>query len=96
MKASAKIVCDIIKPEHLETIFRALEPEVRSPATLRSSVSLTKERGSLVLKATAKDTVALRATLNTYLRWMKSLISALEVLERIKQADTSVLARAVS
>jgi tRNA threonylcarbamoyladenosine modification (KEOPS) complex Pcc1 subunit len=42
---------------------------------------LQKDGSFLVLKIKAKDTVALRAALNAYLRWMNSTISVLEVIE---------------
>jgi tRNA threonylcarbamoyladenosine modification (KEOPS) complex Pcc1 subunit len=63
-------------------VFKALQPDVRKPATLRSSSSLTREDGILVLRVSARDTAALRAALNAYLRWIGSLKSVLEVLER--------------
>jgi tRNA threonylcarbamoyladenosine modification (KEOPS) complex Pcc1 subunit len=34
------------------------------------------------LKVEAKDTVALRATLNAFLRWINSVANVLEVLEK--------------
>jgi len=35
-----------------------------------------------VLKVEARDTVALRAALNAYLRWINSMVNVLEVLEK--------------
>jgi tRNA threonylcarbamoyladenosine modification (KEOPS) complex Pcc1 subunit len=37
---------------------------------------------TLVLNVEARDTVALRAALNAYLRWICSTISVLEALEK--------------
>jgi tRNA threonylcarbamoyladenosine modification (KEOPS) complex Pcc1 subunit len=42
---------------------------------------LEREGDFLVLKVEAKDTVALRAALNAYLRWIGSTVKVLEVVE---------------
>jgi len=57
----------------LKVIFHALEPETKNLPTHRSKVSLKLRNSSLVLKIDAKDTGALRATANAFLRWMDSL-----------------------
>jgi tRNA threonylcarbamoyladenosine modification (KEOPS) complex Pcc1 subunit len=66
----------------LEIVFEALKPEVDKPATVRSRAKLGKEDKFLVLKIEARDSVALRAALNAYLRWINSALNVLEVLER--------------
>jgi tRNA threonylcarbamoyladenosine modification (KEOPS) complex Pcc1 subunit len=43
---------------------------------------LEKDDNFLVLKVEARDTVALRAALNAYLRWINSTLNVLEVLEK--------------
>ena len=67
----------------MRIVLAALNPEVEKPSTARSTVTLTRKDTCLVLKVKAKDTVALRATLNTYLRWIGSLITVLEVLKKL-------------
>jgi tRNA threonylcarbamoyladenosine modification (KEOPS) complex Pcc1 subunit len=44
-------------------------------------VRLTCDSQVLVLDVEAKDTVALRATLNAYLRWINSTANVLETIE---------------
>ena len=44
-------------------------------------VALEKEGNFLVLNVEAKDTVALRAALNAYLRWIGSAVNVLETVE---------------
>jgi tRNA threonylcarbamoyladenosine modification (KEOPS) complex Pcc1 subunit len=39
-----------------------------------------------VLTADAEDTVALRSTLNAYLRWIKSTINVIDVVETSKES----------
>jgi len=81
MKAKAIVRLKFPSEKHLEIVFKALEPEVRKTVTMRSRTSLEKDDALLVLNVEAKDTVALRAALNAYLRWINSIISVLEVLE---------------
>ena len=68
--------------KRLEIAFKALKPEVDKPTTMRSRAKLEKDDDFLVLKVEARDTVALRAALNAYLRWINSALSVLEVLGR--------------
>lgn len=82
MKAKACVRLKFSPEEPLEVVFKALEPEVRKPTTLRSRESLEREDEFLVLKVEANDTVALRAALNAYLRWINSIINVLGVLEK--------------
>ncbi|HVP16892.1 MAG TPA: KEOPS complex subunit Pcc1 [candidate division Zixibacteria bacterium] len=67
--------------QKLQTILRSLGPEISSP-TARSRASLAEEGDYLVLKIEAKDTVALRAALNSYLRWINAILNVFQTLER--------------
>lgn len=79
MKASACIRFKFSSKKDLSTVFEALKPETKIlPA--RSRATLQKEGEFLVLEVEACDTVALRATLNAYLRWENSIVSVLQVL----------------
>lgn len=64
----------------LQTIFKALKPEMQKPPTSRSRAILKVENDYLILKIEARDTVALRAALNAYLRWINSMSNVLESL----------------
>jgi KEOPS complex subunit Pcc1 len=83
MKANAVLRLKFPSQRHLEIIFKALLPEVRKPPTMRSRVFLERDDTFLILKIEAKDTVALRASVNAYLRWINSMTNALEVLQNI-------------
>ena len=52
-----------------EIILKAISPE--KDDLPRATVALCAGPGGLTLKVTAEDTVALRAALNSYLRWIK-------------------------
>ncbi len=83
MKANAVLRLKFPSHRHLEIIFKALLPEVREPPTMRSRAFLEKENKFLILKIEARDTTALRATVNAYLRWINSITNVLEVLETL-------------
>jgi tRNA threonylcarbamoyladenosine modification (KEOPS) complex Pcc1 subunit len=82
MKAKAVVRLKFPSKRRLDIVFKALEPEVKKSVTVRSRTLLKKDGGLLVLDVEAGDTVALRAALNAYLRWINSIISVLEVLEK--------------
>jgi len=94
MKAKATVRVKLASAQKLQTVFRSLEPEVHSP-TARSEASLAKEDKYLILMVEAKDTVALRAALNAYLRWINSILSVFQILEKeepsVLESETSGL-----
>jgi len=61
----------------------ALKPEVNSPVTHRSNVNLQIHDCFLTLTVDAEDTIALRAAVNVYLRWIASTVNVVEVVERM-------------
>jgi tRNA threonylcarbamoyladenosine modification (KEOPS) complex Pcc1 subunit len=83
MKAKATVRLQFSSEKHLTTLINALTPEVNRPVTERARAILEKEGKFLVLNVEAKDTVALRATLNAYLRWVGSTVKVLEAIERV-------------
>ncbi|MGQ9551175.1 MAG: KEOPS complex subunit Pcc1 [Candidatus Bathycorpusculaceae bacterium] len=83
LRAKAVVRLKFPSEEHVNIVCRALMPEVEKPTTTRSRATLKKENTFLVLEVQAKDTVALRATLNAYLRWINSTSNVLETLKNI-------------
>lgn len=81
MKARATVRLQFSSEKHLSTLLEALVPEANAPVTRRAKAILKKEGTFLLLKVEAADTVALRATLNAYLRWIGSTVKVLEVIE---------------
>jgi tRNA threonylcarbamoyladenosine modification (KEOPS) complex Pcc1 subunit len=81
MKTKAVLHLKFPSDRYLEVVYKALTPETVKPATSRSKVSIEKDRNMLVLKVEGKDTVALRATLNAYLRWVSTLFDVFSMLE---------------
>jgi len=83
MKANALLRLKFPSKKHSEIIFKALEPEVKKPLTMRSRAFLEKNNSVLILKIEAKDTVAFRAAVNAYLIWIDSMSKVLVVLEML-------------
>ncbi len=64
-------------PAGLMAALRALEPELGESDRTRVSIEMKKKK--LVLMIAAADSTALRAGMNSYLRWLNE---ALDVFER--------------
>lgn len=67
----------------LESVFKALYPETIRLISRRVSVTLEKTEGAIVLKFNAKDSTALRAALNSYLRWFSTVKKSLEYVKTL-------------
>ena len=65
----------------LEAVRLALEPEVKTPSSDRSTTSIDVSLDRLVLKTDANDVSALRASLNSYLRWVEGIQGIVDNLE---------------
>jgi KEOPS complex subunit Pcc1 len=83
MKAKTIIRLEFPSEKQLQIVLRALKPEVEKPGTMRTKASFERNGSFLVLKVEAKDTVALRAGLNAYLRWINSMMNVLKTLETL-------------
>jgi tRNA threonylcarbamoyladenosine modification (KEOPS) complex Pcc1 subunit len=80
LECSIRLRIPIVNKQRMEIVFTALSPETRTLAT-RANTTLRKGNGLLILNVKAKDSVALRAVSNAYLRWINSLINVLNILE---------------
>jgi tRNA threonylcarbamoyladenosine modification (KEOPS) complex Pcc1 subunit len=80
MKAKATIRLNFPSTEQLNAAKAALQPEADKPGFGRAQVTLDTDRTLLVVRIEADDTVALRSTLNAYLRWINSMINVVEVV----------------
>ena len=70
MRRRATIHLGLDSEKLAETILVALLPETKRPATSRSRVQLEVQGCRVTIRIEANDTSALRATLNSYLRWV--------------------------
>ena len=65
----------------LGVIETALVPEAETPSSDRSKTEVIIENNYLVIKTYASDTTALRASLNSYLRWVDGIQNIVESIE---------------
>ena len=82
MKAKATIRLKFRSGKHLQTMKTSLLPEVTKPGFGRARVNLRNKGNFLVVEVEADDTVALRSTLNAYLRWINSMMNVVAVLDQ--------------
>ncbi|HEX7482083.1 MAG TPA: KEOPS complex subunit Pcc1 [Candidatus Bathyarchaeia archaeon] len=79
--AKASVRLKFASQKQLSTLLEALTPETNKQVTRRANIKLEKDGLFLVLTVEADDTVALRATLNAYLRWINSTINVMHMVE---------------
>jgi tRNA threonylcarbamoyladenosine modification (KEOPS) complex Pcc1 subunit len=83
MKAKATVCIPFQSKKALSALVKAITPEVESKTGTRSKAELIIDKQTLLLKVEAEDTVALRSTLNAFLRWISSTIRVFETVEKI-------------
>ena len=82
MKAEATVRLPMKSKKQLEALVKALTPETQKQLGTRSKVTLSTEKMTFRLRVEAEDTVALRAALNSYLRWANSTLKVLEAVNQ--------------
>lgn len=73
LPCSATVVLELQDGTCARGIYQAILPESTRPPARRSRVQLKHDGRALVVQFQAKDTVALRASFNSYLRWVCAL-----------------------
>jgi tRNA threonylcarbamoyladenosine modification (KEOPS) complex Pcc1 subunit len=79
--AKATVRLKFATQKQLTTLLNALTPETNSTVTRRANVKLEEDGLFLMVTVEAEDTVALRATLNAYLRWINSTVNIINAVE---------------
>ncbi len=78
-EASAEIVIKV--PMNLIlVILNALQPEAETPSSDRSVTEVREKDGDIIITSRASDTTALRASLNSYLRWIQGILNMFNTL----------------
>jgi tRNA threonylcarbamoyladenosine modification (KEOPS) complex Pcc1 subunit len=70
LKSEAIVKIDFHSEKILKMIFDALKLEAKKLVSHRARISIQCRKTQLILKVEAKDTVALRAALNSFLHWI--------------------------
>ncbi len=90
MQARAIIRLKFPSEKELRAVYLALKPEAERPATNRCIASLKIEDDFLVLNIEARDTVALRAATNAYLRWILAIRRVTSALKPQHQSEVVI------
>jgi tRNA threonylcarbamoyladenosine modification (KEOPS) complex Pcc1 subunit len=84
VKARAVVRLPFYSQKQLDAVVSALEPEVQRQIGVRSKTTVSKDALMLILTVEAEDTVALRAALNSYLRWINAEINVIDAVDKEK------------
>jgi len=68
--------------KQVTAVLNALTPELIRQVGVRSKTTICAKGVTLFLNFEANDTVALRAAVNAYLRWINSVMNVLDVASR--------------
>ena len=86
MKASTVISLHFPSRKRLEIVLKALKPEIeRHQFMRRSKVNVSSRQNSLILSFEAEDTSALRASINSYLRWIMLINDSFQTIEELNK-----------
>jgi KEOPS complex subunit Pcc1 len=80
----AKIELNFKSKKYLSSLWEALKPETLSNPTYRSKIRISTLNDTLMLKIDSKDIVALRATINSYLRFILSCYKTLDAIKGLR------------
>lgn len=81
INSKATIKIKFSSEKQIRSLFNAITPETEKPPAKRARVKLENDGLFVVLLVESDDTIALRATLNSYLRWINSIVNVLEVID---------------
>ena len=68
-RASARLELEFPTTKVARAVYASLKPEELLPKAARCNANITRRKNVLYLEMDAKDTAALRAALNSFLRW---------------------------
>ncbi len=81
IEASAELVVET-DAAAADTLREALKPEVSSQVSRRTRTRIEAGQGGLTLRIEASDLNALRAALNSYIRWMEAALKTISLVRK--------------
>ncbi len=69
-QVGSQLELEFASREDAEIVLRSIEPEIRESPSERTITKIECQRNILKITITARDTPSLRASLNSYLRWV--------------------------
>ncbi len=68
-------------PEGISGIVdESLAPEIEHQTSERTNVTMSSKKGEVIISIEASDIVALRAAINSYLRWVGAILDVVEAV----------------
>jgi tRNA threonylcarbamoyladenosine modification (KEOPS) complex Pcc1 subunit len=67
--------------ELLKIIQKSLLPEIEQPTSNRATIKILNEKEKISILINASDLSALRAAINSYLRWINAIIDVVSIVE---------------
>ncbi len=80
----AEIVIQLSSRRHAEAIYKALKPETKHSIGPRSKVEILLRGKTLEIFVFAKDLSALRAAVNSYLRWVSGSTDLIRTVDHFR------------
>jgi tRNA threonylcarbamoyladenosine modification (KEOPS) complex Pcc1 subunit len=81
LKVQVVVNIEVPSEKDLQVVMKALEPETKLTSSSRSKVTLSTEGNKLILYLEAKDSSAMRAAVNSYLRLIDVAIRLQQLTE---------------
>jgi len=69
-KITTQLEIELPTSRETEIIFKATKPEINDSPSKRANIKIIRHRNRLKIIARARDTHSLRASINSYLRWI--------------------------
>jgi tRNA threonylcarbamoyladenosine modification (KEOPS) complex Pcc1 subunit len=80
-QSATAIIKIVLKENVLRAVVTALGPEIAQNSFSRSKTNIKISNGDLVIETLASDTTALRASINSYLRWVDGIQNIVQNIE---------------
>jgi KEOPS complex subunit Pcc1 len=78
-KINAKVEIEMPTTRDAKIIFNATKPEINNSPSERAKTKIKRQKNLLKIIIKAQDTHSLRASLNSYLRWIMLSLQILEL-----------------
>ena len=72
----------IMEEKLAKSVYKALLPETIAPATERSKSKVMIEGKKLIIEISSKDFTSIRASINSYMRWIKAIIKSIKMVKK--------------
>lgn len=77
VKTEFEIECDTNRQAHI--LYKSLEPEISYNPNDRSKTTMRLDDNKIIITINARDVTALRASINSYIRWIKLSVEILKI-----------------